>query len=147
MSIAMIHRLATFAMLVVFFSAAAGCAKDDPAIALPDYFDLVGLTGTRNLVFREVGGITSMAVPCCDTLTIASDDQPADFTGRFSISSIGFEAEGTVTVNPDDSTLLFVYNTTERVNGYEVLPNGRLHMWYTTENGALVNESWAIVEN
>lgn len=140
------NRFASIVLLVVIFSAAAGCGKDAPAIALPDYLEVVGLTGTRNLVYREVGGITSMAVPCCDTLTIASDDQPADFTGRFSISSIGFEAEGTVTVNPDDSTLLFVYNTTERVNGYALLTNGRLSLSYT-ENGAEVNEDWALIEN
>ena len=140
------NRFANIVLFVVIFSAAAGCGKDDIGYAPIDHLALLGLPNTRVLHMRTVDGISDMAMPCCDTLTIATDDQPDDFTGRFAIASLGFDAEGSVAVNPEESSLLFSYNDTVQVRNYTVSADGGLTLTYT-QNGNQIAEDWVVLEH
>lgn len=137
---AIINRFATIAALTVFFSAAAGCAKEETTSALPDYLEVVGLTGTRVLTFREIGGISDMAVPCCDTLVVHSDGASTDFVGGFRLATYGPDLIGTVTADPEAATLLFSYNETERLRSY-VVSGDNLTLTYT-DDGVVYVEGW-----
>lgn len=146
MPFVMILRTVFFSFVLVFFAAFAGCSKEEEDRSEPvDRLDELGLTGTRVLVMRTYGNITNMAVPCCDTLVVRKDDQPNDLVGRFRMVSPGFEGEGILTANPEDSTLLFVRDGNEFVSSY-TLSSTDLTMWYE-EDDVLITEDWALLDN
>jgi hypothetical protein len=118
------------------------CKKDDEKdkIELSDNLEQYGILGKWKLDSREIGGISSGAVLCCDTLEFKSDIQTTDLKGLFRAVGSGYERNGVFELNNLNETIELKYDNEQK--SYEILISETTIVLNYVEDTIAITEWW-----
>lgn len=119
-------------------AALTACEKDNT----PAYDRLLQtpVTGLWKLEMRSFGGISHMAVLCCDYLEFSTDADPNDLKGNFTASGTGYENYGSFELDIDTQSIRFEYDDNTLLYNLQ-FSDDRIIFTYT-EDDADVEEVW-----
>ncbi len=127
-----------FALLMVQIS----CNKDtkNDICENPDYLEPIGILGKWKLDSREINGISSLGVECCDYLQFSIDGNPSDWNGVFKAYGAGYELNGVFEMDTSNETIEFSYNENQKIYDYQLVDLSIAFSY--TENGDSIVEQW-----
>lgn len=130
--------------LLVLLIPFAACEKED---VLPpvDALTYTGVLGEWKLELREFGGISDMAVPCCDYLEFSTDGNETDLKGLFSARGPGYEVNGIFELDWPITQLVIQDENEQDTYGF-VLTGERFELSYTVDGNEVV-EVWRKTED
>lgn len=127
-----------FALLMVQIS----CNKDkkNDICENPDYIEPIGILGKWKLDSREINGISSLGVECCDYLDFYIDDNQNDWNGVFKAYGAGYKLNGVFEMDPSNETIEFSYNENQKIYDYQIVDLSITFSY--TENDDSIVEQW-----
>lgn len=98
------------------------------------------LFGTWKLETRMVNNITDASVPCCDYIELREDSDSSDLIGAFTATGVGYETQGTFSLDASASTIRLTYGSTQKA--YDFALSDNLMQFSYVENNRNVEENW-----
>lgn len=118
------------------------CEKNDEKgkIGTSDNLEILGILGQWKLESREINGISSLAVECCDYIEFETDNLPNDLNGLFRSNGLGYETNGVFQLDSSNETIEFTYNGDQKIYDLQIVDT-RLVFKYLENNDSIV-ENW-----
>ena len=128
----------SLAIMTVFTS----CEKDEgnDNIEPSDNLEQFGMFGNWKLDSREINGISSLAVECCDYIEFKTDSNLTDLKGLFRANGVGYETNGVFELDTLNETIVLSYDDKQKVFGIQISDN-RIVFSYLENNDSIV-EHW-----
>ena len=133
------YLLVLFLAIITVFT---GCEKDEEKekIEPSDSLEQFGILGQWKLDSREVNGISSLAVECCDYIIFETDSIPTDLKGLFNSNEVGYETNGAFELDILNESIEFLYNNKQKLYGIQISDN-RIVFNYSENNDSII-EHW-----
>lgn len=118
------------------------CEKDEEKgnIEPSDNLEQFGILGQWKLDSREINGISSLAVECCDKIEFETDNLPTDLSGLFNSNGVGYETNGVFELDTLNDSIEFVFDDKQKLYGIQI-SDTRIVFSYFENNDSIV-EHW-----
>jgi hypothetical protein len=114
-------------LLLTFLTVFTSCEKD--AIEEPDSLEQFDILGKWMLQSRTICGITDMIV-LFDTLEFTTGSKSDDLLGAFISISPGDETNGQFEIDPENGTIRFDYNSTQKTYEFQISGNAMTFTYF-----------------
>ncbi len=114
------------------------CDSDDSLSV--DELEAIGVIGAWEIEQREVNGVSSLTVLCCDFIEFTTDENLLDLVGQFRSYGVGYETLGTFEINTTDQTILFTWDNRQLLYSFEVQSDALIFQY--DDHGDNVSETW-----
>lgn len=129
------------------FLAFTGCVKEaieeveqHDSVVVISNLDGLNLFGTWTLESRAYNGTSNLAVECCDSLILREDANSHDLRGEFTAIGVGYETNGTFSLDASGSTIAFTDGSSQWLRDLAI--SGDAMQLNYTEEEREVEELW-----
>lgn len=127
---------------LAFLSVLTSCEKDEENVKIenPDNLEQIGIIGQWKLDFREINGISSLTVECCDYRNFEIDSKPNDWNGLLIAFGTGYETHGEFELDTSNESIEFSCNGDTKLYDIQIAVD-RIVFNYLEDNDSIV-EHW-----
>lgn len=136
------NRTSLLLLAFIFASFLIHCKKQEVETHMesPDNLEKIGLLGKWKLDSREINGVSSLSVECCDYLHFEPDGIPTDWSGSFQAIGAGYHTTGDFELDTQNDSINFSFDGSQRI--YSILiTNTNIVLSYLENSDSLV-EYW-----
>ena len=129
-------------LALTFITMLTSCEKDEENtnIANTDNLEQIGIISQWKLDSRDINGISSLAVECCDYIDFEMDSDPNDWSGLFNAFGTGYNTNGVFELDTSDETIDFSNNDDQRLYNIQISET-RIEFNYMDNSDSIV-EHW-----
>ena len=113
-----------------------GCSKQNDIDTLAN----MGFYNAWKLESRVVNGISSLSVPCCETIVFQADSISTDLKGLFSAESNGTLSTGIFEIQPTYDSICFSFGNNQVIYAFTL--NQTDLVFQFQEGDDLIEETW-----
>jgi len=129
-------------LLISITAVFTSCEKDEEKgkIEPSDNLEHFGILAQWKLNSREINGISSLAVECCDYIEFETDNLPTDLSGLFNSNGVGYETNGVFELDILNESIEFAFDDKQKSYGIQI-SDTRIVFNYFENNDSIV-EHW-----